>query len=145
MERTAQDNRAEPRVGAGFACVNLAAVVDSAAAAGYGEAGEARFATRPLGTERIGLGYQTLNPGRRQSFGHRHGDAEEVYLVLGGSGRVRVDDTIVELSALDVIRVAPEAMRCFEGGPEGLQFVAFGTRHENDWEVVPGWWGGSEA
>jgi mannose-6-phosphate isomerase-like protein (cupin superfamily) len=81
-----------------------------------------------------------LKPARRQPFGHRHDDAEEVYLVLAGSGRMRLDDDIVEINPRDAIRVAPQVTRAFESGPEGLELIAFGARHEGDGELAHGWW-----
>jgi mannose-6-phosphate isomerase-like protein (cupin superfamily) len=73
-------------------------------------------------------------------FGHRHDQAEEVYVVLSGSGRVKLDDDIEEIAAMDAIRVAPAVTRAFEAGPEGLQLLAFGPRRRGDGEVIQGWW-----
>lgn len=81
-----------------------------------------------------------VKPGKRQGFAHRHEDAEEVYVVVGGSGRMKLDDDIIELEPLDAIRVAPQVTRQFEGGPDGLDVLAVGTRHEGDGEVLSGWW-----
>ena len=61
-------------------------------------------------------------------------------MVIGGSGRVKLDDDIVELEALDALRVAPTVTRQFEAGPDGLQILAFGQHHERDGEIFPGWW-----
>jgi mannose-6-phosphate isomerase-like protein (cupin superfamily) len=63
-----------------------------------------------------------------------------VYVVLAGSGRVKLDDEILELESMDAIRVAPEVMRAFEAGPDGIEMLAFGTRHDGDGEVIHGWW-----
>jgi mannose-6-phosphate isomerase-like protein (cupin superfamily) len=63
-----------------------------------------------------------------------------VYVVLAGSGRVKLDEDIVEVTRLDAIRVAPEVTRAFEAGPEGIEILAFGPRHEGDGEVIQGWW-----
>jgi quinol monooxygenase YgiN/mannose-6-phosphate isomerase-like protein (cupin superfamily) len=120
--------------------VALADVPDSAAPAGYGEAGEARFANDALDTRATGVSLQRLNPGVRQPFGHRHHRAEEVYVVLSGSGRARLDDEIVDLAARDALRVAPGVARGFEAGPEGLELLAFGPRHRGDGDVLMGWW-----
>lgn len=65
---------------------------------------------------------------------------EEVYVVIGGSGRLKLDDEIIEIEELDAIRVSPEVVRCFEGGPEGIEVLAVGARHDGDGEVIPGWW-----
>jgi mannose-6-phosphate isomerase-like protein (cupin superfamily) len=102
--------------------------------------GEARFATDDLAAEQTGVSLQSLLAGKRQAFGHRHDQAEEVYVVLSGSGRVKLDDDIEEISAMDAIRVAPAVTRAFEAGPDGLQLLAFGPRHRGDGEVIQGWW-----
>ncbi len=119
---------------------NLDDVEDIAPGHGLSEMGQARFCREDLGAENTGLSHQRLNPGKRQSFGHRHNQAEEIYLVLSGSGRVKLDDEIVELKRLDAIRVSPETTRAFEAGPEGLEFIAFGPHFSGDGEIVQGWW-----
>jgi mannose-6-phosphate isomerase-like protein (cupin superfamily) len=119
---------------------NLGEVDDAAPSFGFGELQEARFAAKSLDAEQTGIALQRVKPGKRQGFGHRHDEAEEVYVVVGGSGRVKLDDDVVELSRLDAVRVAPEVTRQFEAGPEGLEFLAFGPRYEGDGELVPGWW-----
>jgi len=135
--------------GAGLAAANGAApytiqqitdTEDSAAKFGFGELGEARFATEDLAAEQTGLSHHHLRPGKRQAFGHRHERAEEVYLVLSGAGRVKLDDEIEEIGPLDAIRVAPAVIRAFEAGPEGLELVVFGPRFRSDGEILHGWW-----
>lgn len=119
----------------------LTDVEDSAAKFGFGEFQEARFAKRDFETERTGFSYQRIHPGKRQGFAHRHHDVEEVYLVLAGSGRMKLDDEVVEIERLDAIRVAPGILRSFEGGPDGLEVLAFGPRNDDDPGefVQPGW------
>jgi mannose-6-phosphate isomerase-like protein (cupin superfamily) len=102
--------------------------------------GEARFAGDALDTRATGVSLQRLNPGARQPFGHRHHRAEEVYVVLAGSGRVKLDDDIVALATRDAIRVAPGVTRAFEAGPGGLELLACGPRHRGDGDVLMGWW-----
>jgi len=58
--------------------------------------------------------------------GHRHREQEEAYVVVGGSGRAKLDDQVVKLSAWDVLRVAPAVVRSFEAGPEGLDIICIG-------------------
>ena len=123
-----------------FTKVSLTEVEDSAPAFGFAEIQEARFANDALETERTGLSYHRIHPGRRQAFGHRHDDAEEVYVVLDGGGRVKLDDEIVSLERLDAVRVAPAVTRQFEAGPEGLVVLALGPRHRGDGELLHGWW-----
>lgn len=119
---------------------NLSETPDSAVKFGLSELGEAHFPREELGAESTGLSYQVLKPGKRQAFGHRHDKAEEVYVVLSGSGRVRLDDEIVDVARLDAIRVEPSVMRAFEAGPEGLEWMAFGAHHDKDGEIVQEWW-----
>lgn len=123
-----------------FTYKKLGEVADSAPKFGFGELQEARFATGDLEAERTGVSLHRVKPDRRQGFGHRHEEAEEVYVVISGSGRVKLDDEIVEIEALDALRVAPGVTRQFEAGPDGLELLAFGARHEGDGELVPGWW-----
>lgn len=123
-----------------FTRVNLAELEDSAPKFGFDEHQESRFATGRLEARQTGVAFHRVKPGRRQAFAHRHREAEEVYVVLGGSGRAKIEDDVVELSRLDAIRVAPAAARSFEGGPEGLELLVFGARHEGDGEILHGWW-----
>ncbi len=118
----------------------LTEVDDAAAGTGMGEIQEARFATEALGAEDTGFSLHRVNPDKRQAFGHKHENAEEVYVVIGGSGRVKVDDDVLDLERLDALRLAPGVMRAFEAGPEGLELLAFGPRHQGDGEIVQGWW-----
>ncbi len=119
---------------------NLTETADSAVKFGFSEMGEAHFATEELDAEKTGVSYQVLRPGKRQAFGHRHDKAEEVYVVLAGSGRVRLDDEIVEIKRLDAIRVAPSITRAFEAGDDGMEYVAFGPHIEKDGEVDKDFW-----
>jgi quinol monooxygenase YgiN/mannose-6-phosphate isomerase-like protein (cupin superfamily) len=125
---------------AGHTLRNLEDAEDMAAKYGYGEMGESRFVADDLDAERTGVSHQRLNPGKRQMFAHRHHRAEEVYVVLSGGGRVKIDDELVELRALDAIRVGPEQTRQFEAGPEGLEYLVFSERAKGDAEVVRDWW-----
>lgn len=111
---------------------------------GMPEGMEARFPRRELGLETVGVGHLKLAPGFRIPFGHRHKEQEEIYVVLAGSGRVKLDDEIVEVREGDVIRVEPDTMRNFEAGPDGLEYVGFAAGDaevaKTDAEMVPGWW-----
>ncbi len=125
---------------AGYTLTKLPEVKDSAPGFGYGEVQEARFATKDLGSGEIGLSYHRVKPGKRQGFAHKHDEAEEVYVVLAGAGRMKLDDEIIELEPLDAVRVAPGVIRQFEGGANGLEILAFGVRREGDGDIIPGWW-----
>jgi mannose-6-phosphate isomerase-like protein (cupin superfamily) len=118
----------------------LTDVEDSAVKFGMGEVQEARFANGDLEAEDTGVSLYLLKPDKRQPFGHKHDEAEEVYVVVAGSGRMKLDDEIIELEKLDAVRVAPGVMRSFEAGSDGLQLLAVGAHHEGDGEIVQGWW-----
>jgi mannose-6-phosphate isomerase-like protein (cupin superfamily) len=125
--------------------VNLKDVENSAEKFGLAPDLEARFASGALGLEKSGISYQRLAPGKRHPFGHRHKEQEEVYVVLSGGGRVKVDDEISEVKALDAIRVPPDAARAFEAGPDGIELIAFGAPRSGesaaaDVEQLPDWW-----
>ena len=123
-----------------FTKLNLDAVDDAAPANGFGDRWEARVARQALAAERTGVSFFRLLPGKRSPFTHRHTDAEEVYVVLGGSGRIKLDDELLDVGPLDCIRVAPTTARAFEAGPEGLEFLAFGAHHPGDGEPVQDPW-----
>jgi quinol monooxygenase YgiN/quercetin dioxygenase-like cupin family protein len=126
--------------GTGYTHLNLEDVEDMAPRFGFGEHGEARFATRPLGASRTGVSHQRLRPGVRQAFGHRHRHAEEVVVVLAGTGQVKVDDEVREVRPLDAIRFAPDSARAFEAGPEGIEILVFGPQHPGDPVMDPTFW-----
>jgi mannose-6-phosphate isomerase-like protein (cupin superfamily) len=108
---------------------------------GMPEEMQARFARSALEGETLGLSLITLAPGFRPPFGHKHESQEEVYVVLRGSARIKVDDEIVEVSEGDAIRFDKDTMRAVEGGPDGVEYVAFGAGEDpRDAEMVQGWW-----
>ncbi len=119
---------------------NLRHVKDAAADHGFGEIQEARFPTEELQAENTGLGYLILRPDKRQPFAHRHKAAEEIYVVLAGSGRLKLDDELLDVGTMDAVRVAPQVARSFEAGPEGLEILVFGPRHAGDAEIVQDFW-----
>ncbi len=120
---------------------NLREVEDSAPKFGFGELQEAHFATEDLDAESTGVSFIVVRPGKRQGFGHKHEKAEEVYVVISGSGRMKLDDEVIEVAELDAIRVAPTVTRQFEAGNEGLHLIACGARHEGDGELIfEGFW-----
>jgi mannose-6-phosphate isomerase-like protein (cupin superfamily) len=120
--------------------VSLDSVEDVAPANGFGDRWEARIAREALAAERTGVAFYRLRPGKRSPFAHRHTDAEEIYVVLSGSGRVKLDDEVLDLVPLDSIRVAPRTARAFEAGPDGLEFLAIGAHHPGDGELVEDPW-----
>src|SRR5579862_5632894 len=124
----------------GYAKANLKQIEDAAAERGPDI--EAHFARKHLGSEHLGVSYFRYAPGYRSPIGHRHREQEEAYVVIAGSGRVRLDDEVVELEPWDVLRVAPSVVRSFEGGPDGMELIAVGSdRPEGgDGEMIPDHW-----
>jgi quercetin dioxygenase-like cupin family protein len=125
----------------GYTVKNLLEIEDSAVAGGLSPDLEARFARKPLEAEQLGLSYQRFAPGYRSTFGHHHEDQEEVYVLLAGSGRLKLDDDVVELGPWDAVRIAREVTRAFEAGPDGAELLVFGAGRAGDVEMLPGWWG----
>jgi len=126
---------------ASYAKKNLREVKDSAAEHGLSASQEARFFQRDLGAEQTGMNYLIVKPGQREAFAHRHRSAEEIYLVIGGAGRVKLDRELIELGPLDAVRVSPGVARSFEAGSDGLQVLIFGPHVESDGEMVEDFWG----
>lgn len=114
---------------------NLLDVEDVAPEFGFDAVQEARFPGRDLEARETGFAYHVIKPGQEGGT-HRHEQAEEIYLVLGGSGEANLDGEVVALRRLDAIRVAPQVARAFRAGPEGLELLAFGPRHEGDGEML---------
>jgi mannose-6-phosphate isomerase-like protein (cupin superfamily) len=123
-----------------YSIKNLRDLEDMAVKHGFSEHQEARFAGEDLDAEATGVAYHIVKPGKRQAFAHRHKEAEEVHVVLSGSGRVRLDDEVIDVGPLDAIRVAPSVTRCFEGGPDGLELIVFGPHRAGDAEIVQDFW-----
>ena len=106
---------------------------------------EFRMATQALELENSGLTYQRVPAGYRFPYGHTHKTQEEIYVVVGGSGRMKVDDEIVDLVELDAVRVPPGSWRGYEAGPEGLEILVIGApslggARREDVEGTRDWW-----
>jgi uncharacterized cupin superfamily protein len=119
---------------------NLKEIEDGAVGFGLSPALEARFARDELGCTRTGMSYQRLAPGAGMPFFHKHGRDEEIYVVLAGGGRIRLDDDEYDVRPWDAIRVAPGTVRAFAAGPDGIEYLAFGTHAEGDAEMLPAAW-----
>lgn len=110
-----------------FTIQNLSELEDVAPKYGLGDVQEARFATKAIGAEQLGLAHVRMQPDQTPPFTHHHGAQEELYLVLSGSGWVVLDGEEHDVRTLDVVRVAPAVERGFRSGPDGLEFVAVGA------------------
>jgi len=124
----------------GFSIKNLKEIDDSVGERAPGI--EGRFGRKHLDSSELGVSYFSFAAGKRSPMGHHHREQEEAYVVVGGSGRMKLDDEIVELKMWDAVRVAPETIRAFEGGPDGLEVIAIGGSkpEEGDGVPVPDWW-----
>jgi len=124
-----------------YAKKNLRDIEDMAIKHGLSDSQEARFLRADLGAEQTGVNYLIIKPGQREAFAHRHRQAEEIYVVMAGSGRVKLDDELVDLTSLDAVRVSPGVTRSFEAGGDGLEVLVFGPHVEGDGEIVHDFWG----
>jgi uncharacterized cupin superfamily protein len=128
---------------ADYTLLNLKSdVEDSGERFGYAPHMEARFARKPLNLEQSGISYFKLVPGYRVPFGHVHSEQEEVYVLLSGSARVKLDDEVLELKPMDAVRIPTGTTRGFEAGEEGAEILAFGApdTDNKDIEMDQGFW-----
>ena len=115
------------------------------AGAGFGlpeDKFELRMGRVPLGTEICGVSYERLAPGWRLPFGHAHSEQEEVYVLVNGSARLKIEDEIVEMTSWSAVRVAPTARHSLEGGPNGAELITIGAPNpgHDDAELLMDWW-----
>jgi len=127
---------------ADYTVVNLKEVEDQAPKFGLAPQLEMRMARVALGLENSGISYQRLAPSFRIPFGHKHKNQEEIYVVVGGGVRIKLEDEVVELKPFDAVRVHKDTMRGFEAGPEGAELIAIGAPNTGpgDGDTVQGWW-----
>ena len=107
-----------------YTIVNLLEIDDSVQ--GRVEGMEGRFGRKLLASRDLGVSLWRYAPNTRNHGAHSHREQEEAYVVVAGSGRVRLDDEVNDVRQWDVVRVAPEVLRAFEAGPDGLELIAVG-------------------
>jgi quercetin dioxygenase-like cupin family protein len=107
-----------------FAKVNLLEVEDSVGERVAGLQG--RFGRKHLDSRDLGVSHFRYAPNLRSPTAHSHKVQEEAYVVVAGSGRILLDGEVHDLAQWDVIRVAPEVVRAFEAGADGLDVIAIG-------------------
>jgi quercetin dioxygenase-like cupin family protein len=118
-----------------YSKVNLREVDDDTGGRVEGMSGA--FGRKYLDSRDLGVSLWTFAPGLRAPFAHSHREQEEAYVVVSGSGRMRVNDEVIELQPWDVVRVAPEAVRGMEAGPDGLEIIAVGGPKPEGGDGVP--------
>ena len=123
-----------------YKLINLKGLDNAAESFGLGEKLETRSARKAMELEQFGFSYQKMQPGFRQPFGHVHSEQEEVYLVLHGGGRAKVEDELVDLKQWDALRVPPGVTRAFESGQAGMELLVIGGAPTNDGEIIQNWW-----
>ena len=103
---------------------------------------EIRFSRKYLDSAELGVTLMRFAPDLTATDGHHHKEQEEAYVVVGGNGRIRLDDEVVELNKFDVVRVAPHVVRGFDAGPDGLELLAIGGQKPEGGDGVrdPGRW-----
>lgn len=116
-----------------FAKINLGEVEDSAAAV---DGIEARFGRKHLKSRDLGVSLFRYAPNLRPTTAHSHKAQEEAYVIIAGSGRILLDDETLDVQLWDVIRVAPEVVRAFEAGPDGLDLIAIGGPKPDDGDGI---------
>src|SRR3954464_2869076 len=101
-----------------------------------------RFAPPPLESRDLGISHFRYDPGFRSPMAHSHREQEEAYVVVAGAGRMLLDGEVIDVAQWDVVRVAPEVVRAFEAGPDGLEFLAVGgpKPEEGDGQVGEASW-----
>jgi mannose-6-phosphate isomerase-like protein (cupin superfamily) len=119
---------------ADYAIVNLLDVDD--AVQGRVPGLEGRFGRKHLGSRDLGVSHWRYAPNLRNPGAHHHREQEEAYVVVSGSGRIRLGDEVRELRQWDVVRVAAEVVRSFESGPDGLELIAVGGPKPPDGDGV---------
>ncbi len=122
--------------------LNLKDVEDQAPNFGLGDNLEFRMARVALGMENSGLSYLKVAPGFRMPFGHKHKNQEEVYVLVSGAARMKIEDEVEDLKQWDAVRVHKDTMRSMEAGDQGAEFLVVGapSTGPGDGDVVQGWW-----
>jgi uncharacterized cupin superfamily protein len=90
------------------------------------------------GAKGFGLNRVRVEPGRLPTPPHSHGLSEEIFFVLGGSGLLWQDEAVCEVRAGDtIVETADHFEHTFKAGPDGLDYLVFGTRHPVEYGWLP--------
>jgi uncharacterized cupin superfamily protein len=122
--------------------LNLKDVEDQAPNFGLADNIEFRMARVALGLENSGFSYLRLAPSFRMPFGHKHKNQEELYVLVSGQARMKIEDEVKDLEPWDAVRVHKDTMRSMEAGEGGAEFLVVGapSTGPGDGDVVQGWW-----
>jgi mannose-6-phosphate isomerase-like protein (cupin superfamily) len=103
---------------------------------------ESRMARVPLEMENAGISYIRIAPGFRIPFGHKHKNQEEVYVLVSGSAKIKIEDEVRDLKQWDAVRLHRDTVRGFEGGEQGAELIVIGAPNTGpgDAEVIQDWW-----
>jgi quercetin dioxygenase-like cupin family protein len=118
-----------------YTIINLKEVEDSVGERAPGV--EGRFGRKHLSSEHLGVSYFRYAPGLRAPIGHHHREQEEIYVVVGGTGRILLDNEVHDLRQWDVVRISPTVVRALEAGNDGLELIAIGSDRPEDGDGVP--------
>jgi mannose-6-phosphate isomerase-like protein (cupin superfamily) len=121
----------------GYTLKNFMDLEDSAAERSGGTV-QGRMARSHIDSEHLGVSHFKLSPDLRMPFAHSHQVQEEVYVVISGSGQVKLDGEVVDLTQWDVLRVAPATVRAFASGPDGLEYIVVGSDRPDEGDGVIG-------
>jgi mannose-6-phosphate isomerase-like protein (cupin superfamily) len=128
---------------AGYTKLNLKDdIEDQAPKFGFAPNLEFRVAGEPIQAQESAVSYLRVAPNYRLPFGHTHARQEEVYVVVGGSARLKLDDDVVQLKRWDIVRIASDTVRNVEAGPDGAELILIGAPNTgpNDAQVIQDWW-----
>ena len=93
---------------------------------------------RAAGTKLVGVNRVRVAPGMLPTPPHSHGASEEIYYVLDGSGLAWQDGEVHDVRPGDcIIHRADHHEHTFVAGPDGLDFLVFGTRHPTEVGWLP--------
>ena len=93
---------------------------------------------RAAGTAGVGVNRVRVAPGKLPTPPHSHGASEEIYFVLAGSGLAWQDGEVYEVRTRDcIIQTADHFEHTFVAGPDGLEYLVYGTRHPTEIGWLP--------
>jgi mannose-6-phosphate isomerase-like protein (cupin superfamily) len=108
--------------------------------------GEMRFYTQAANAEQVAITWRSMpaGTGGRGSYGHRHSDQEEIYLVVAGNLTFKVGEDVFEVGPHTAVRVASDAYRSVHNdSAEDAEMVICSVRADEagaEPEMTPDFW-----